>query len=85
MDKKKDLIESENLIGSAINTLKFKTFPLNRKVEDNDEILEFVNAAISTCTILNPKINSKQSNSIKKNKIEKSFQNNHSKHDGHNH
>ena len=81
---KKDLIESENLIGSAINTLKFKTFALNRKVEDNDEILEFVNAAISTCTILNPKINSKQSNSIKKNKIEKSFQNNHSKHDGHN-
>ena len=48
-----DLVESEETIKSAVNTLKFETLPLNRKIKDDAEMLAFVDKSLATCNALN--------------------------------
>lgn len=75
---KKDEIISRDLIKNSVNKLKYNTLPLNRNILDDPDMLKFVNSAVSTCEILNPK---KVSNNGKGNKSALSR----SKHHGHNH
>ena len=74
-----DLKASENAISSAINTLKFQAFPLNKKVQDNEEMLSFVQKSVETCNALNPKKPPKKTYDRKSNKKEIDL------HKGHNH
>ena len=52
---REDLKNSEEVIASAINTLKFQTNPLNNKVGDDEELLAFVTSSVKTCDSLAPK------------------------------
>ena len=52
---REDLKNSEEVIASAINTLKFQTNPLNNKVGDDENILAFVTSSVKTCDSLAPK------------------------------
>ena len=52
---KEDIKQSEQIIASAVNTLEFQTIPLSRSVEDDEEILAFVNKSVETCNALAPK------------------------------
>jgi len=46
---------SEDLLANAINTIKFETIALNRKIQDNPEILAFVDESLARCISLKPK------------------------------
>ena len=50
-----DLVESEQAISSAVNTLKFELLPLDRKIKDDDEMLAFVDKSLATCNALSKK------------------------------
>ncbi|MBA66091.1 MAG: hypothetical protein CMG55_09855 [Candidatus Marinimicrobia bacterium] len=72
----KDLEIAENAIENALNTIKFETIGLNKKVKDDPGLLAFVDSSLAKCNALNPEKN-KQFNGGKKNsKID---------HSGHNH
>ena len=70
---REDIVESETLIASAVNTIEFEPIPLNKKVEDDEELLAFVTKSVKQCDALGPKKPSKPNNSKK------------SLHKGHNH
>jgi hypothetical protein len=76
-----DEITSKNLIESSVNKLKYKTIGLSRKVQDDPEMLKFVNSSVETCALLKPK--SKKKNIL--NNKAKTPPRGHSNHDGHNH
>jgi len=50
---REDLAESEDVIASAVNTLKFEMLPLDRKIKDDGEMLAFVDKSLATCNALN--------------------------------
>jgi hypothetical protein len=54
-----DLIQSETAINAAINTLEFQTVALNRKVQDDPELLAFVDKSLAACSSLNSEIPTK--------------------------
>jgi len=64
------LKESEAVIKSAVNTMKFETIALNKKIRDNPELLAFVDESLAACSSLKPKIakTAPRSNSKKKRK-----------------
>ena len=76
-----DLIQSETAINGAINTLEFQTVALNRKVQDDPELLAFVDKSLATCSSLKSETTTKPRN-IKKEKRKKKKNTNHA---GHNH
>ena len=51
-----DLNISKAAIKSAANSLKFETIALNKKIQDNKELLSFVDESLATCNSLIPKI-----------------------------
>ena len=53
---REDLIISESAIAEAVNTIKYETISLNKKIKDNPELLSFVNKSLATCNSLSPKI-----------------------------
>jgi len=77
---REDLKTSEAVIASAVNTLKFQTVPLNKKVEDDEDLLTFVNSSVQKCNALGPK-KSKASNTKRKKLSKKDSD----PHKGHNH
>ena len=77
---REDLKTSEAVIASAVNTLKFQTVPLNKKVEDDEDLLTFINSSVQRCNALGPK-KPKVSNTKRK-KISKKDSDSHK---GHNH
>jgi len=77
---REDLKTSEAVIASAVNTLKFQTVPLNKKVEDDEDLLTFVNSSVQKCNALGPK-KSKASNTKRKKLSKKDSD----AHKGHNH
>ena len=50
-----DLNESKLLFQSGVNKVNYQTIALNKKIQDNPEILSFVNSSLSTCNLLMPK------------------------------
>ena len=64
---KEDIKQSEQIIASAVNTLEFQTIPLSRSVEDDEEILAFVNKSVETCNALAPKTSKSKKVNRKKN------------------
>jgi len=76
---REDLKESEAVIASAVNTVKFQTVPLNKKVQDDEDILAFVNSSVQTCNALGPKKTAKPESYQKKHKKK------HGSHEGHSH
>ncbi len=76
---REDIKESEAVIASAVNTIKFQTVPLNKKVQDDEDILAFVNSSVQKCNALGPK-KPKRPESSQKTKKKK-----HDPHEGHNH
>jgi len=76
---KEDEIVSKELIKKAVNKLRYKTIALNQKIGEDPAMLKFVNSAVSTCEILNPKSKNKRNSKAKKSPLD------HSSHDGHNH
>ena len=70
---REDIVASETLIASAVNTIEFEPIPLNKKVEDDKELLAFVTKSVKQCDALGPKKPPKPDNSKK------------SLHKGHNH
>jgi hypothetical protein len=75
------LKESEAAIKSAQNTLKFETISLNNKIQDNPELLAFVDESLATCSSLKPKTAKPKSKSNKKGKPISKKNQNHSGHD----
>lgn len=75
---KEDEKLSKELIEKAVNKLRYNTLALNRKVGDDPNMLKFVNSAVSTCEILNPK--DKNGKNIKGN-----ISSSHKSHNGHKH
>ena len=63
-----DLRELKVLFDSAVNRVSYQTLALNKKIQDNEEILSFVNASLSTCNSLNPKSTNKKAHDHKKSK-----------------
>ena len=63
-----DLHELKVLFDSAVNRANYQTLALNKKIQDNEEILSFVNASLSTCNSLNPKSTNKKAHDHKKSK-----------------
>ena len=61
-----DLKISEVVIKSASNTLKYETIALNKKIQDNKDLLAFVDESLATCNSLNPKISTKGKRNQKK-------------------
>ena len=49
---REDLVVSQKAIDDAVNTIQFQTIPLNNKVEDDDELLAFVNESVKICNAL---------------------------------
>ena len=74
-----DLIQSETAINSAINTLEFQTIALNKKVQDDPELLAFVDKSLATCSSLKVEKPNKQG-IVKKERKKRA-----SNHAGHNH
>ncbi len=63
------LKESETAIKSAQNTLTFETIALNKKIQDNPELLAFVDESLATCSSLKPKAAKTRPKSKSKNRI----------------
>ena len=63
---KNDLKISEVVIKSASNTIKYETIALNKKIQDNKDLLAFVDESLATCNSLNPKISTKGKRNQKK-------------------
>ena len=78
------LIESEIAIKSAQNTLTFETIALNKKIQDNPELLAFVDESMATCSSLKPKPAKKRPKS-KSNKKGKQISKQKQNHIGHDH
>jgi hypothetical protein len=74
-----DLIQSETAINAAVNTLEFQTVALNRKVQDDRELLAFVDQSLAACSSLKSVITTKPG-IIKKEGKKKDLN-----HAGHNH
>ena len=74
-----DLIQSETAINAAVNTLEFQTVALNRKVQDDPELLAFVDKSLATCSSLKVEIPNKPG-IVKKDRKKRA-----SNHAGHNH
>lgn len=74
-----DLIQSETAINAAVNTLEFQTVALNRKVQDDPELLAFVDKSLAACSSLKSEIPTKP-RIVKKERKKKD-----SNHAGHNH
>ena len=74
-----DLIQSETAINAAVNTLEFQTIPLDRKVQDDPELLAFVDKSLATCASLKTEIPTKPGIGIKARKTKEL------NHAGHNH
>ena len=74
---REDLKVSESVIASAVNTLRFETTSLSKKVEDDEDILAFVTSSVNTCNALAPKKKPTQRKKIGKN--------NSNSHKGHDH
>tara|TARA_B100000959_G_C14979937_1_gene623061 strand:+ start:1973 stop:2995 length:1023 start_codon:yes stop_codon:yes gene_type:complete len=77
---REDLKTSESVVASAVNTLKFETIALNKKVGDDEGLLTFINSSVQQCNALGPK-KAKGSNSKRK-KLSKEKPD---PHKGHNH
>jgi len=78
-----DLIQSETAINAAVNTLEFQTVALNKNVQDDPELLAFVDKSLATCSSLKSETTTKpgivkKSQTKKKNKKD-------TNHAGHNH
>ena len=69
-----ELAEAETKVEDATNIIKFQTVGLNKKIQDDPDILSFVNESLATCSMLNPK---KKNNVKTKGKKDP--------HEGHNH
>jgi len=74
-----DLKESELAVANAVNTVQFKTIALNNKIQDDPDILSFVDLSIKTCNSLNPETLSKSKSEKNKVKAKKTD------HSGHKH
>ena len=74
---RQDLKESEDVIQSAINTVEFQTVALNKKIQDNPEILAFVDESLATCSSLKPK----EAKTNEKSKSKPKYKGNHVGHD----
>ena len=64
---KEDIKNSELIISSAINTIDYRTIPLNKKIKDDEEILSFVNETLKICDNLEPNKVKKSKKSLNKN------------------
>jgi len=78
------LKESEAAIKSAQNTLTFETIALNNKIQDNPELLAFVDESLATCSSLKPKT-AKTRPKSKSNKKGKQISKQKQNHIGHDH
>jgi len=76
-----ELEDAKEIVESATNTLTFQTIGLSRKVQDDTELLAFVNETLETCNSLKPKKANQPINN--KSKTIKSKLND--SHAGHNH
>jgi len=56
---RQDIVNAEAALVSAVNTLKFQSIGLNKKIKDDPEMLSFVDASLLTCSKLNKKIDYK--------------------------
>lgn len=76
-----ELKVAQEQVESARNTIKYETIGLNKKVQDDEELLAFVNESIETCNSLMPeKMKSKKNPSPKNGKSKIN-----DPHAGHNH
>ena len=75
---REDLVVSQKAIDDAVNTIQFQTIPLNNKVEDDDELLAFVNESVKKCNALDRK---KSAESAKPKKKPKKSSRSHHGHD----
>jgi 2',3'-cyclic-nucleotide 2'-phosphodiesterase (5'-nucleotidase family) len=78
-----ELEDSKKAIASAVNTVEYNTIGLNRKIEDDKEMLAFVDKALVKCNAYAPKMDKKQKSQNKS----RGVKNTRSKidHSGHNH
>ena len=63
---REDLVVSQKAIDDAVNTIQFQTIPLNNKVEDDDELLAFVNESVKICNALDRKKSAESAKAKKK-------------------
>ena len=63
---REDLIVSQKAIDDAVNTIQFQTIALNSKVEDDNDLLAFVNESVKKCNALDRKKSSESAKAKKK-------------------
>ena len=63
---REDLVVSQKAIDDAVNTIQFQTIPLNNKVEDDDDLLAFVNESVKKCNALDRKKSAESAKAKKK-------------------
>ena len=56
---RKDLFEAEAALAAAVNTMNFQSVPLSRKIQDDPEMIAFVDETLATCNSLKRKSTSK--------------------------
>mgnify|MGYP003925630217 FL=1 len=56
---RKGLFEAEAALAAAINTMNFQSVPLSRKIQDDPEMIAFVDETLATCNSLKRKSTSK--------------------------
>ena len=56
---RKDLFEAEAALAAAVNTMNFQSVPLSRKIQDDPEMIAFVDETLATCNSLKQKSTSK--------------------------
>ena len=56
---RKGLFEAEAALAAAVNTMNFQSVPLSRKIQDDPEMIAFVDETLATCNSLKRKSTSK--------------------------
>jgi len=56
---RKGLFEAEAALAAAVNTMNFQSVPLSRKIQDDPEMIAFVDETLATCNSLKQKSTSK--------------------------